>query len=255
MASNIFKKPTTSTGNTTSGGLIFGPQQGGSPRSDPMDLFSFDPREGMQAGMDILFGTAPGIMTQTVVDPLKQDVANPLSAYLAGQIGKGIPRYEGPLSYEFSGTEQTNYLDFIGSSASDVFQESIADPAMKEFKENLLPVIREGFAGSLRGSGRFREEEAGISQFSEALSAQRAGFIPEFQQKQIQTSLAFKDAIDKDYSTRYNAWLRELPQYNPALQQALTFLNVGTGTGTTVLSALDPGDEGIIAQILAMFSS
>ena len=233
-------------------GLIFGEQRGGTGRK-ASDLVSLIPTEDTtRAAADLIFGTEPALHTQTVIDPLKQNVANPLSSYLSNQIGKGIPRFEGTLTHDLSQQELTNFQDFVGTSASDVFQESIADPAMRDFKENLLPVIREGFAGSLRGSGRFREEEAGISKFSEALSAQRAGFIPEFQQKQISTSLAFKDSMDKSYATRYNAWLRELPQYNPAIQQALDFLNESTSTGTTVLTMTDPGKEGLLGGIMGM---
>lgn len=189
-------------------------------------------------------GEKAKIMTKTVVDPHKKAVSTPMSSYLASEIGKGLPRYEGDLSYKFSPEESRSYSDFLALDAGEWFDKAVGDPATKEFKEEMLPEIREGYAGALRGSGRFRAEEAGISEFSEALAVQRYKAEREIPAQQFAMSLEYKKQMDIGFAREYNDWLKSLPQMNPALTQAMQYLQESTGTGTKILSALDPGKEG-----------
>lgn len=193
----------------------------------------------------------PSIMTKEVVDPMKKGVATPYSEYLKKEIGKGIPRYtEGPLTYDLGPEEMNAYKDFLSLDAGEWFDKRVADPEMKRFKEELLPEIREGYAGSLRGSGRFRAEEAGISEFSEYLAAERYGAMRDIPKEQFAMAATYKTFKDRDYQVKYSEWMKSLPQYNPMLSQALGFLNNAASTGTTILSALDPGQEGWFKDVL-----
>lgn len=189
-------------------------------------------------------GEKASIMTKEVVDPHKKAVSTPMSAYLANEVGKGLPRYGGDMSYEFNPQEMRSYTDFLSLDADDWFDKAVGDPATKKFKEDLLPEITEGFAGSLRGSGRYRAEEAGINQFSESLMQGRYAAEREIPAQQFAMSLEYKKQMDIGYAREYNDWMKSLPQVNPALSQAMQYLQESTSTGTTILSALNPGKEG-----------
>ena len=202
----------------------------------------------------LLFGDQPGIMTQEVIDPMKQRVASPLSRYLESQIGKGLPQYPGQVAHEFTAEEDRAYSDFLALDAGDWYTKAVADPATKRFKEELLPEIREGFAGSLRGSGRFRAEEAGISEFTEMLATGRYAAEREIPQQQFEMAVARKQQMDITYARQYSAWMATLPQTNPALTQAMQFLQEGTETGTTILTMDDPGSKGIFGEILGIIA-
>ena len=224
------------------------------------DLFStdWDTSTGAFSKMmapinDLLWGTPPGIMTQEIIDPIKQRVASPLSQFLESQIGKGLPMYEDKLAHEFTTEEKRAYSDFLALDAGEWFQKAVADPATKEFKEELLPTIQEGFAGSLRGSGRFRAEEAGINKFTEQLTQARYMAEKDIPQAQFAMAVEYKRNLDINYARKYSAWMASLPQANPAITQALQFLQESTETGTTILTMEDPGERGLIGDILGIF--
>ena len=203
--------------------------------------------------MGIFGGSKPSIITKTLWDEKKTAVANPLSEFLSQQIGKGIPRYTeatgNKLTYDFDDREMSPYRDFLALDAGEWYDKAVANPAMKKYKEDVLPEIREGYAGSLRGSGRFRAEEAGLNQFSESLAQGRYIAEKEIPQAQFKMASTYKGMKDKDYAMRYNTWLSELPHYNPALNTAIQFLQKSTSTGKTVLSALDPGQKGAMGDM------
>lgn len=189
-------------------------------------------------------GKKAEIITKEVVDPHKKAVSTPMSQYLASEVGKGLPRYEGQTSYEFSPQEMRSYSDFLALDAGDWYQKAVADPAMKVFKEEILPEIREGYAGALRGSGRFSAEEAGINDFTEMLAKGRYQAEREIPAQQFAMASERKRQMDIGYAREYNDWMKSLPQVNPALTQAMQYLQESTSTGTTILSALNPGKEG-----------
>ena len=184
------------------------------------------------------------IVTKTVVDPQKKAVSTPMSQYLASEVGKGLPTYSGQLAYDFSPEESRSYSDFLALDAGDWYDKAVADPATKHFKEELLPEITEGFAGSLRGSGRYRAEEAGINEFSESLAIGRYKAEREIPAQQFAMATEYKTQMDINFAREYNAWMKSLPQMNPALEQAMQYLQESTSTGTTVLSALAPAQKG-----------
>lgn len=213
-------------------------------------------------------------------DPLKKKVASPLSEYLASKVGTGVPGYQGSLApnavgaidpTEFGQDAQNRYSEFMKLDAGDWFDKNIGQPETERFKSEMLPVIREGYAGSLRGSGRFRGEEAGINQFSKEL-LQKRGEV-EMTLPQLQFGMAserFKaESEDKyrSYLTRvseweqkdikiqreYKDWIKSLPEFNPVLDKALGFL--GGPTGRDVLTWLDPGTEGIGKDLLKIMAS
>ncbi len=201
---------------------------------------------------DMFKGKEPSIMTKEVVDPLKKDVATPLSKFLSSQVGQGLPRFPGQLSAPLPEGGERALSDFLALDAGEFFDKAVAEPETKRFKEEFLPVIREGFAGSLRGSGRFKAEEAGIGKFSEALAVQRLKAETTIPLQQFTLAAEYKRIQDIDFTREYNAWMRTLPQMNPALSQGLQFLQESTSTGTTILSAMDPGEKGWFWDLLSI---
>lgn len=185
---------------------------------------------------DKALGTDPKIMTEVKPDPYKTTVSSPLSTFLASRIGQGIG--EGPA---IDPNYTNRYNEFLSMNPTQYFEQNIAAPATKRYKEDFLPVLREGFAGSLRGSGRFTAEAEGINRFSEDLARTEAAFVPEFHKQQI-------DVGQSEFERRYGVWYASLPETNPALATSIQFLN--SDSGYNILSALDPGKRGWFFDLL-----
>lgn len=188
-------------------------------------------------------GRKASIMTKTVTDTLKKGVATPMSEYLKSNIGKGLPHYEGTLSGQVDQYGQNAYSKFMKMDAGDWYNKAVYEPSMKDYKRDVLPVIREGYAGNLRGSGRYSAEESGLNRFSESLAQGRYKAERDIPQLQFNMALNLAKQRDVEYGRRYNDWMKSLPQANPVLGQALTFLNEQTSSGTHILSAKDPGQK------------
>lgn len=192
---------------------------------------------------DSIFGKKrdPNIVTKEVVDHAKAPVGNALSAYLKGQIGKGVDPYTGPLAPDIDPELNNRYSEFIGLNSRDFFDKNVRGPATRRYTEDVLPVLREGYAGSLRGSGRFRSEEDSLNRFSSDLAGLEADVALQLPESQFRVATNFFAMRDLGIQRGIEKYIRELPQNNPALQQALGFLSQGTSSGTTILSGLDPG--------------
>lgn len=179
----------------------------------------------------------PSIMTKTLTDPLKENVANPMSAYLGSQVGQGIGSPGMDPAYT------ARYNDFMGANANDIYDKNVYAPQLKLYNEQKAPLIDEQYAGNLRGSGHYTAANEGMSNFQAQMGAGR-----------YQANLAFPEAqlaAGNAYNKQaYDEWSAGLPQNNPALKQGLEFLNNATGTGTTILSAMDPGQEGWLKDLL-----
>lgn len=159
-------------------------------------------------------------------DPYKEAVASPLSKFLASQIGTGIGQF--PVDEQLI----ARYNDLMGLNASEYFDKNVAEPSYKLFNKYARPLITEGFAGNLRGSGRFGAEEAGFVELGEKLATTKAGFVPDFTQKQVTTGTDF-------FKTMYENWYKSLPVNNPALAQAVGFLS--SGSALSIMSSTETG--------------
>lgn len=202
---------------------------------------------------DTLLGTSPQMRTSTVVDPMKESVANPLAKFLASESGQGVPRFDGNITGEFSEGALDSAQDFMDIDPHSFFEENIKAPAVNMFKEQ-FDIAREDFAGRLSGSDRFRTEEDRISRFTRDLASTQAEFEMGLPQQQFAMAMQIKEQNNLEAKAQYNDWMKSLPQYNPALEMSLKFLNEQTSSGTTVLSGMDEGSDGIIGAILKMFS-
>lgn len=197
---------------------------------------------------DFLFGTEPEIMTKEVRDPIKTAVSQPLSSFLSSKIGKGLPKYGGELYSEIDPQAESRYKEFMSLDAPTFFEEKVAQPAIRRFREDLLPDIKEGFAGSLRGSGRVGTELQAISKFSSDLAEKQGQFELSLPVQQLSMASKRKAQLDADFTKTYKEWYKSLPEMNPVLEQALGFL--GSPTGVDVLTATDPGTEGSFIDLI-----
>ena len=195
-------------------------------------------------------GGEGGIISKEFQDPLKYGVASPLSRFLAENVGKGLPKYEGDLYEPLDPYTESKYSDFMKLDPGDWFEEAVGGPETKRFKEELLPEITEGYAGSLRGSGRYRAEEAGIGKFSEYLAGERARQIPAIAQAQFGMGMTRSAYQNVGKELEYKEWMRTLPETNPILDKALAFLSGPTGRDIAV--ATDPGQKSPWMDLLGM---
>lgn len=179
----------------------------------------------------------PSIMQKVNVDPLQQQVATPLSNYLASRVGQPL---EGAPGLDVDA--ESRYKEFMGVSANELFDKYIAGPQTEAFKRDFLPLEAEGYAGALRGSGRYRNEEDNINRFQQDLAGLRYKANTEIPQQQFNMAAA-KQAIE------YQNWWNTRAENNPALKMALDFLS-NANTGTTITSFLDPGKKGWFGDIL-----
>lgn len=201
-----------------------------------------------------IFGSKPEMKTKEVWFPLKREVATPLSSYLAQRVGKGLPGYEEttgkPLTEPFSADAETRYGEFLGMDPEKFFGEKVAKPIMERWREDVMPGIEEGWAGSLRGSGRYRDVEASATDVAKRLGELGGAMVPDIYGKQLQAAQAYKEMKDKEYQTEYKAWLQTLPEFSPAVTQAMAFLQDSTSTGKKILSGIDPGEKGWFGDLL-----
>ena len=186
--------------------------------------------------------------TKTIYDPAQQAVANPLSAYLASEVGKGLPRYSGEIAPEIDPNLTNRYNEFLGADANTWFDKYVGGPSTKAFMEDSLPVIREGYAGSLRGSGRFMSEEQSLNKFSNDLAGLRYTANMELPKAQMAMAKDYYNMRDVKIQREYADWFQSLPENNPILQRAIEFL--GKATGMNTLSYLNPGQESASTGLL-----
>ena len=170
-----------------------------------------------------------GLQIIKLEDPIKTAVSNPLSSYLSTQIGKGLPRYTeatGKALYEPIDTSA--YSKFMSIDPGEWYTKAIQEPTLKAAREE-VPFIEEGWAGSLRGSGRFRDVEDYWSDVSETLGQGRYQAELEIPQAQFQMAGRYAEARTRQIAAEYADWVQSLPENNPTLSQAIQFLQSDTG--------------------------
>lgn len=166
-------------------------------------------------------GAAPVSSESHYYDPLqaqKTAVATPLSTFLASKVGTGIGEYPTDPNYT------NRYTEFMAMNPSDYYDTNIAKPAYEQFTKYAIPTIREGYAGSLRGSGRYGAEEAGYVGLAEQLANTKATFVPQFAGQQLA-------AGQTEFARQYQNWYQGLAENNPVLTQAINFINSGKQAG------------------------
>ena len=200
--------------------------------------------------MGFFTGSKPSIMTKSIKDPMKESVASPLSSFLSSRIGKGLDRYTGELTAPLDTSTLNRYNEYMSLNPSEFFTQNVTNPTMAKAREDLSENVTESYAGGLRGSGRYKGTEDYFADVTEDISTKMAKFVPSMYESQIKTGMSMQQLNDIKNQREYQDWYKSLPELNPALEQGLQFLSEGVGTGTTVFSALDPGQKGAFWDLL-----
>lgn len=165
---------------------------------------------------------------QVLQDPYKTKVSSPLSTWLSSEVGKGLPQYSGQLYEPFDATAYNTYKQFLAINPEEWYKNAVEAPTMETVREQ-IPLIDEGWAGSLRGSGRFRDREDYLSDVGDTLAQGRYQALLDIPKQQFEMASAYKTMKDTDYAKEYTDWFASLPQNNPALNASLQFLQGSTG--------------------------
>jgi len=189
----------------------------------------------------------PEMKTQVIEDPYKIPVSSPLSSYFSTQVGKGLPRYgeqTGKALYEPIDTSA--YSKFLSIDPGEWYTKAIQEPTLKAAREE-TPFIEEGWAGSLRGSGRFRDVEDYWSDVSETLAQGRYRAELEIPQAQYKVAESYAQQRTRQMQLEYMDWFKSLPEMNPNLDRALQFL--AGPSGRDVITYVDPGYRSMMENI------
>lgn len=265
--------------------------------------------------LDFLFGEGPSVETQTLptLTPQQQSSLDDLLRQLSGGTERGAPRrFEGDVNVEASELSQLSLagleeralaladpnreseilgastdtllklLDFEGQQAGveDFFTTNIRDPALKSFRETVLPQIGREFGGAnffgserqradaearedlltgltrSRGDITFRAEQANRDRAIQALGlapgvdamgrADSDELLSLLQAGETQTGLE-----ERNVQREFAQFLAEAGLDDAQIQQLLAGIN--TGALENVVTAL-PGTPGFLTEILAAFA-
>lgn len=212
-----------------------------------MSFFSdiFNPQSDInKPWTDLLFGKPADIITKPVTDQSKLDVANPLSKYLTSQIGQGVPRYNAPILTDLPNGGGASVKDYLNLTYDDVRNNAVAS-----FKNNYSDLL-ENSAGALSSSSRAYNDNTALTNLELGLFDKRS----QLASTQFSLASGIKEQNDKEALAQYQDWYKSLPQYNPILDKALSFLNDNTSSGTNILSGLFGGSQGILGDLLKAFA-
>jgi len=186
-------------------------------------------------------GKKAEMKTKVIEDPYKIRVTNPLSKFLEERVGKGLPAY-GTDTPSLDEKYENAYSGFLSMNPEEWFREKVTAPTMAEWSKEAVPTIEEGWAGGLRGSGRFRDVEESAFEMGEKLGRVGGEMIPSIYTAQLGAGVQRFEAEMQKWTADYTSWLQTLPEFNPILDKALAFL--AGPTGRDVISYMDPGKGG-----------
>lgn len=143
-----------------------------------------------------------------------------------------------------------------GEFPEQYYRDTLYQPALKNWQEDILPVLNESYAGPSGGGywGTARANAAGKSarDLTDTLAAKRAELAWNVQQN-VPNAIAAANALTQTEAQAqqtprlvqqfgleklYNEWVRTRPENSPYLKAALDFLNLSTVTNT-----YDPASE------------
>ena len=188
----------------------------------------------------LLNALGPSFMNEDLTDPLKTAVANPLSSYLSSQIGQGLPSYQGQLVAPLPNGGGSAVEPLLNMTSQQLINQTNA-AAENEFKNSFAANVEEGSAGALSGSGAGQQANQSETALQLGLAQQDVGIEESLPTTQIGLAQAISSNQTQQDQAEYQNWYTSLAQNNPALSNALSFLNNSTSSGTTVESAVNPG--------------
>jgi hypothetical protein len=213
-----------------------------------------------------LFGDkerAPSVSQASVLTDDQGAALKRLNRFFDSQIGQGEERYGGQLTADesalqnilFGGSEQVARNIFDPNYSSDVFQRTVADPALRNFNQEIAPNIAQQFsnAGALGSSGLNRALARAGQDLTQTLSAQQGQFVQNQKNQQLSDILGLSQlggqqrGIDQErVGNEYNEFIRTLATRNPALN--LSGAALGTRAFENIVDPGRPRSSGLFEQ-------
>jgi len=204
----------------------------------------------------------PKIKTESSLTPEQQALAYEIYKYLQPHIGEGAEPYTGEFVAQPSPAEElglrrlSEYLQeqWTPAKREELFQEIYAKPTIREVQEEILPLVREAYAGAgtYWGSPRARAEERVLSTLAAELARRRGEFellAREMPLRQAQAAMQLGSLPrllqQLELEKRYQEFIRTRPEVSPYLQAALAYI------GTPMLAAYGvPAKPSLAEQLL-----
>jgi len=193
-------------------------------------------------------GGAKPIATMGTLDPGQSALAKQLQKMLAGVKspedylsgltgfleGKGPSPFGGPL-----GSEAIQALRdaMSGKVSEEYFQKTVAGPAGRTFREEIVPTVQEQFVGpgTFWGGAKAESVEREGMRLADALAAARGGMAQEALGRGTQAALGYGELMSKGMSDWIQAYMAANPAYSDTIQSILAYLNT-----PTILAYQDP---------------
>jgi len=243
---------------------------------------------------DFLGGSEPEaeITSQSTLTPEQQEALKKLLAQLTGDqgIGGDVPAFGGDLNIGQSGTTQNLLAELIGGTgrtgATDdiisqfltgdptdvesLFKESIQEPLIRTFQDEILPSIDRRFASSgFFGSERGKSVERSTEDLLQTLVGEKSKAVFGAEEaakgralQALSPSLNFSSGVtrqigdigsqetgleERNVARNFEEFARQQAQRTQQIQQLLAA--IGT-QGTENIATVTPGKEGAINSIL-----
>jgi len=201
----------------------------------------------MWSGASSGFGTKSGINKNTPIstmgtlDPGQQKLAQQLQKMLAGVKspedylsgltgfleGKGPSPFGGPL-----GNEAIDALKkaMSGQVSDEYFQKTVAGPAARTFREEIVPTVQEQFVGpgTFWGGAKAESVEREGMRLADAIAAARGGMAQQALTGAQGAALGYGELMSKGMSDWMQAYAAANPAYSDTIQAILAYLNTPT---------------------------
>lgn len=246
---------------------------------------------------DFIFGEEPKVRTgqQSTWTPWQQDIGKRLGRELQG--GPDTSRYSGRLpgtsgmsdlqQLSLTGLEKAlggdsvlkEQEEFISNMLNperrqqqmqEYFQETVQDPMMESFQEEVIPHIRRQYAPSGYWSGhRVKQEDEAMEDLVDSLTRERTRMAYEARESDLnrgmqaagmgspamrgmETGLRLGEiprAVETEgQQAEYNEWRRRRQEEDKWLQQMMSSLGL---SGVENYAIGDPGDTGLLRDVIS----
>ncbi len=188
----------------------------------------------------LLSGEVQNFDTQPALTDKQQGLQQLLDSF-TGTLGQG-------------GNALNQALQFDQGQVDQLFQQSVADPLMRQFEQDVLPMISRRFAPNFFGSDRALADVRAVGDLMTTLSAERAKFTNEERNRQLQAlgllpgvtgaATEMSQAGDMARNERENAFQKRLQLINALLGTTgqNQFENIGVAK---------PGQAGALSGFLS----
>jgi len=184
-------------------------------------------------GWEDIIGTFPSTTEEqsAVNTPLSEYLANALSGIGSQSTFEEWSKTNVPDMFggALGGEAKSAYSKALsGEFPTDYYQQSIYNPALAEWQNDIMPAIKESYVGTGAITGtEVGDRLAGEGQKLQAnLNAVKGQLGYQAQQTATQASQAYVDQYQKQLTIAYDNYVKMNPDASTILQAALNYLNI-----------------------------